>query len=398
MSRNGTPTPGTVDALVEQVVAEALTAGLSAAEDIGWRRGGSMRASDRNLTNLTIARNDTRRLVEGSEWDDGNEFAIGAAENRVNYVIGDGFTYEVTGGPDSLRAEVQEFVDAFYELNNLQELEIETLWRCDRDGEVFLRLFPAGGIPEARFVEPERVRPPASVPPDDRWGVAFDPGGGGRVVGYYIEPSIGGEPELIPEAAVLHGRFNTTSASPRGWPTFEPVARALRRAEELLVAGTASGKAQAKLALIRKVPNLTRERAEQAYNRLTQRYQDQPGGDPPKLTSVEELPYGAVLRVRADEDVVIPTGAAGAASGVIELVQANLRAAGARLNMPEVDVHRPGVGEVRQRLRRRRADPAELQAAPAAARRRPGRGPTDGPGVTPVAGRADGGPRRPTPG
>ena len=325
-----------LESLYEQTVREAFQA--TAFEDRGWRKLGSRRAAERTLEDLRIARDDTRRLLEGSEWDDGNEFAIGAAENRVNYVIGDGFTYEAVALPGStaipgLVAEVQAFLDSFHELNAIGEIEVETLWRCDRDGEALLRLFPGDGIPEVRFVEPERVVAPRDSNLVAPWGIHTDTADHTKRLGYFVEPEIGSEPEFVGEPEIVHIRFNSTSASLRGWPTFEPVARTLRRAEELLVAGTATNKAQAKIALIRKMANLTRDKADSIVSNLTKKYQEQPNGEAAKEVTVDQLPYGAMIRAGKDDEFVFPTASSN--SSTIEMIQANLRAAGARLNMPE---------------------------------------------------------------
>src|SRR5262249_38151486 len=116
-----------LDALLTQIVLESLSASWASADDPGgiWRRSGSRTTNERTLQDLTNARDLSRSLLEGSSWDDGNEFAIGAAECRVNYVVGEsGLKYEAVAAkgqqPDpALIAEAQQFIDAFVELNNL---------------------------------------------------------------------------------------------------------------------------------------------------------------------------------------------------------------------------------------------------------------------------------------
>lgn len=356
MQRNGKPHSGhladDVEAMLTQVVAEAWGATTSASdvEDTGWRRRGSLSRDDRRtLEDLEYARLQTRRLLEGSYYDDGNEFAIGAAENRVNYVVGEtGLQYEATaakGVPEepALVAEAQAFIDAFGELNNLPEMEGETLLRGDRDGEAFVRLFAADGIPAARFVQPERVAPPPKeggyeVPGGygdvacDEWGVYHLRGDRGRRVGYAVD--CGGGPEFVPEFELMHFSLNTTSDCPRGWPTFEPVRRSLLRAEELLVAMAATGKARAKIALITTIPGWNAAKADALLARLTTKYQDQPSGEAPREQTVEELPYGAHLRVREGTNIQFPPPSLGSGD-LVEAIQAQLRCAAQRLVMPE---------------------------------------------------------------
>lgn len=342
------------EALVERIVTESLSGAWASSEDPAgvWQRRGSQASIDRTLTDLDRARLDTRRLLEGSPWDDGNEFAIGAAENRVDYVIGEsGLKYEAVVAPGaaadtSLLAEAQAFIDAFCELNDLAEIERETVWRLDRDGDAFIRLFPGDGIPEVSFVAPERVYPPPDARDrlaragewagcEDRgWGVIHDARNRNRVRGYWVDEDHDGNPVIVPANEVCHCKLNTTSEWPRGWPTFEPVRRSLIRAEELLVAMAATCKARAKIALVTEIPGWNAAKADALVNRLTTKWQDQPSGEPPKQESVEELPYGAHLRVRDGTKVTFPPTQLGAAD-TIEAIQSQLRTAGARLRMPE---------------------------------------------------------------
>ena len=338
--------------LLTGLVAESLGAAWASSDDPAgvWTRSGSVKLDARTLADLDRARTATRRLIEGSSYDDGNEFAIGAAENRVNYVVGErGLKYDAVPAPGAtpdpaLVAETQQFIDAFSELNNLSEMEGEALHRGDRDGEAFLRLFPGDGIPEVRFVEPERVAPPVSRAAraggaetgehPDAWGVRHADGDRGRREGYWVSAGDGIDPELVDEREIVHLKLNTTSECPRGWPTFEPVRRSLIRAEELLVAMTASGKVRAKIALITTIPGWTAAKADQLAARLTAKWQEQPSGEPPREESTEELPYGAHLRVREGTNIHFPPPGLGAAE-LVDAIQANLRTAGARLVMPE---------------------------------------------------------------
>lgn len=342
-----------LDGLITEAVAEALSGGWADGSDPDgvWTRRGSQQTAERRLIDLERARNDTRRLLEGSTYDDGNEFAIGAAENRVDYAVGEtGLKYEAVAAPGvaadaALIAEAQAFIDAFCQLNDLPEMERETVWRLDRDGDAAVRLFPADGIPEACFVQPERIYPPADSADRlarageryagcrDEWGVIHDPANRRRVRGYWVDEG-GGNSVVVPEAEMCLLKINTTSEWPRGWPTFEPVRRSLIRAEELLVAMTATCKARAKIALVTTIPGWTAAKAEQLVSRLTTRYQDRPGGEAPREQSVEDLPYGANLRVREGTTVTFPPPSLGA-NEQIEAIQANLRTAAGRIRMPE---------------------------------------------------------------
>lgn len=336
--------PADLDALIAETVAESLDWTQDTFR--GWKRiGGSKRACDRSLEDLAAARDRTRRLLEGSEHDDGNEYAIGAAENRKNYVVGEtGFEVEPVMAPGfapepGLLADVKEFLDLFAELNAVPEMQAESLYRVDCDGEAGLRLFPADGVPELRWVQPERVRPPAPDyrPPDgtraDEWGALVAADGSGRRLGYFVEPDIGTDPVLVPEAEIVWLTLSPRSDHWRGWPTFEPVIRALVRAEELLFAGSSSVKAQAKIAAVRKMKGLTKATGESIKARLTERPQAQPDGSVPVQETTEHLPYSAMLRIPADDEMEFPSP--GSAEAVTAMIDRNLTAAAVRMNMPK---------------------------------------------------------------
>jgi hypothetical protein len=347
-----TPRGGVGDLLTE-VVAEAVASlRASDVEDRGWRRVGSRVESDRTPAHLADARTASRQLLEGTVWDDGNEFAIGAAENRQNYAVGDtGLAYAVEPARDGvdpgLVAAVQDLVDLVWEKNDLPAVESETVYRLDRDGDAALRIFPgADGVADVRFVEPERVRDPGpDLPPgfaeavrdyddDMSWGVVHKRGDRATRLGYWVEPAPGEPPEFVPEADLVWLKVNTTSACPRGWPTWEPVIEDLRRAEELLVAMTKTGIARAKIAVVETIDGLRQEQADAIQNRLTTRTIYDGSSLPARTESVEQLPYGAYLRKRAGSQFQFPSHSLGAAD-LVEGIEANLRAAGARINMPQ---------------------------------------------------------------
>ena len=95
-----------------------------------------------------------------------NEFAINGHENRISYVVGSGHAYRVTAKGQteqaaSLSKQVQGLVDEFVRINHWHKRQQEIVRRRDRDGEVFLRLFPVpDGTARVRFVEPSQVAAP----------------------------------------------------------------------------------------------------------------------------------------------------------------------------------------------------------------------------------------------
>ena len=77
-----------------------------------------------------------------------NEFAINGHENRISYIVGSGHSYRVMAKkgltPDKkLLREVQSVLDDFVRANRWHARQQEIVRRKDRDGECFLRFFPA---------------------------------------------------------------------------------------------------------------------------------------------------------------------------------------------------------------------------------------------------------------
>jgi hypothetical protein len=337
--------PADLDGLITHIAESMYTA--SEVEDRGWRRTGSKVQSERTLADLEEARTFSRQLLEGAPDDDGNEFALGAAENRCNYAVGDaGLVYEAipargqAADPGVLRA-AQEFVDLFHEANDLPAVEWETVWRFDRDGDTGLRLFPGNGVPDLRFVAGDRIAPPEPgsprpdilMDPDDSWGVVHPLGDRGRKLGYWVSDGPGMPPKFVPESEMVLFKVNTDSDCPRGWPTWEPIIKALRRAEELNVAMTSCGIARAKIAIITKAKGLTQEKADRIAARLTQRTIID-GSGLSRVDLIEQLPYGSRIRIGADDTWEMPNHALGAADLQVASV-ANLTAGAVRTNMPK---------------------------------------------------------------
>jgi hypothetical protein len=339
--------------LLTEVVAEAVASlRASDVEDRGWRRGGSKTAADRTLADLDAARSESRRLLEGTEYARGNQFAIGAAEIRANYAVGDtGLAYAAEPARDGvdpgLVAAVQDLVDLVWEKNDLPAVEAETVYRLDRDGDAALRIFPgADGVADLRFVEPERVvAPPATLPPgfaeavrgyddDMTWGVVHKQGDRGVVLGYWVEAGPGGAVEFVPESDIVWFKINTTSADPRGWPTWEPVVDALRRAEELSVAMTSCATARAKIAAVKTIENFRADQSDTIQSRLTARTVYDGSSLPARVDLIERFPYGAMIRERAGTTWTFPNHSLGSAD-LVEAIEANLRQAAGRLNMPQ---------------------------------------------------------------
>jgi hypothetical protein len=286
-----------------------------------------------------------------------NEYAVGGALTRRNYVVGQGFKYEVVPQDDApapdagaLR-EFNRFVSTFCKVNKLPAVEKETQWRDDRDGETFLRLFDEeDGIPAVRFVEPERVGEPTADqarpyeggsdegggPPLDAnnaLGVCTPKRDAQTVKGYWVSPEPNAPPEWVPEAEIVHVKCNADSAVRRGVPAYYTVFENLKRAEDTLQSMGTMAKARAKVALVEYVKNLTQERSDSIKGRLTTGYQTLPDGTA-RQTTIEEIPYGARLRVPDTSKLEFPSANVGAGD-LVNVLQADLRAVAMPLNMTE---------------------------------------------------------------
>lgn len=268
-----------------------------------------------------------------------NEFAICAIDNIKNFTIGKGFEYRCVpiGDDKSLAEEVTEFIKLFSEANDLAERELETSERCDVDGEAFIRLFPrSDGMTYIRFVEPELVKAPSGdAEPKYSFGVQTAADDIETIEGYWIidDPLSKYQPRFVDEAEIVHLKLNTRSTAKRGLPTFFPIDTNLRRAEQLLANMSSMAKIRAAIAMIR---HMTGTQKTTAQSLVSQQTTEVTGTDPMTgaTLNVERYRPGTVLTAPATMEYEFPHAGV-AASEFVEVLQAELRACAARLNMPE---------------------------------------------------------------
>lgn len=273
-----------------------------------------------------------------------NEFTLCALENRVNYVIGDGFKYSATPKDpcsDACRqsaARVQAVLDSWCEINDAPSLEAEALTRLDTEGEVFFRTFrDPSGTHHVRIVEPEYVTYPEGGPADpaNSFGVRTEANDVETVKGYWVveRPQDGLlDPSKVSADKILHMKLNHRRGWKRGVSTFYPVERNLKRCEELLNSMSAVAKARAKIALIRKVTGLTTPAATAMLDKLTSIRVTDPSTS--ENINIERMRDGTVLTSSANTEYQFPPVQLGA-SDIVEVLQAELRAVASRLQMPE---------------------------------------------------------------
>jgi hypothetical protein len=136
----------------------------------------------------------------------------------------------------------QHVLDEWRAANNWGLRSREAFRRWRRDGEVFLRFFRGGeetwGLPQVRFVEPERVGPPPGEDADGDWafGVLTETEDVETVKAYFVRDPLGSgdEGDEVPAERVLHLKANVDSSIKRGLPDFLPVQEDLERVRRLL--------------------------------------------------------------------------------------------------------------------------------------------------------------------
>lgn len=276
---------------------------------------------------LAELRDDCRRLAMN------NEFAINGHENRISYIVGAGHGYHATirkgrEAPIELAKAAQTVIDEFLVVNDWHDRQQEIVRRLDRDGEVFLRYFPANdGVTRVRFVEPELVAPPREATGDlaATQGVVTDKRDVESVLGYYIDG------RLIDSADVQHRKANVDRNVKRGLPLYTPVRANLRRAEKLLRNMSVVAEIQSAIALIRKHRSASRAGVEQfVADRSVGARTDRSG----RTKRVTEYGPGTILDAPAGLEYDFPATGIDAAS-YVAILQAELRAIAARLVMPE---------------------------------------------------------------
>ena len=299
--------------------------------------GGQTHAADFTDDDLKAARTDGRALAKN------NEFAICGAENRISYVVGTGHQYDpepIQGTPLAKLAEedaekareqmqpIRDVLERFCKANKWHRRQQETMRRYDRDGETILRLFRHEGTIKVRYVEPGQLFTPEGKAddPNVKFGVETDPQDVETVRAYWIDG------QAVDPSEIQHRKANVDCNVRRGWPTFEPVKKNLRRAEKLLRNMGAVSAIQAAIAMLRKRPGTNKTTAQQLIedNADASVYNSRTG----KTTRYTQYGPGAILDVPAGVDYEFPSQAIDAAR-FVQVLQAELRGVAARLCMPE---------------------------------------------------------------
>lgn len=295
-----------------------------------WSLLGNMRQSQGSISPVTNEtffneiRNQSRMLALS------NEFAINAFENRINYTIGSGHRYHAI--PEDVHdtiiiKEVHEIIEEFQFENQWSKRHKEIVRRMDRDGEVFIRLFPIHNGPlKIRFIEPEQIATPQKFSPfpDHSLGIHTAPDDVETILGYWVDE------EYVEGKFIQHRRNNVDFNVKRGIPLLYPVRKNLHRVEKLLRNMSIVAEIQSAIALIRKHNGISSEGIRQfVQNQNTEQSSASSSGQ-----TMQKFVPGTIIDAHNGVDYQFPISAIDA-SRYILILQAELRAIAARLVLPE---------------------------------------------------------------
>lgn len=277
-----------------------------------------------------------------------NEFAQGLVQCFQSFVVGaTGFKWRVASidlknpVPEEYLKRCQIALDMFREYNNLVEVENEIVYRLHIDGEVFLRKFPqANGMLVIRFIEPELVRGYSQDMgnPAESFGIVTDKDDINTVLGYNVilKPYETQEPTLIRSKDIIHIKIGTNSNAKRGLTTFYPVFQNLANCEDILASTVTMAKARAKIAMIKKINNVTPDSMSDLVNSQVDATISGPlnNTNGTETIKLERFGYGSIITAPANIDYEFP-GANVDAAGLIQVLQANLRSIATRFGISE---------------------------------------------------------------
>lgn len=295
-------------------------------------RRGEVIAAYRNEQGLRYIRDTSRWLCMN------NEYAIGAMENTISFTVGTGLKHiytPINHGTSSDVKDVESVVERFIDDNDWIDYEQELCKRGFRDGEWFLRFFPqGGGLTQVRVVEPEHV---TSTTPDDTsrlFGINLPDNDAG---GWPISFSVVNDPRNwstkdVDSKYILHAKFNVDRNSRRGLPTLFAVAENLERAERTLRNFAVMAQVMATHAVIRTMKGSTRD----ALNRFQDSVKTATVIDPytGEENAVQKFLPGSVITTNDNTQYTFPAAQVNI-TGYVDTLQADLRAFGVRLVMPE---------------------------------------------------------------
>lgn len=276
---------------------------------------------------LTRIRNVCRYLAQHNEW------AINGHENRISYIVGTGHSYQAVSkkdaGADVEAGEVQVVIDEFLRVNKWFKRQQEIVHRKDRDGEVFLRFFPAeeGGV-FVRFVEPVQVATPSAfqAKPEYSFGIQTDPEDVENIIGYFVDG------EFVDASEIQHRKGCVDSNCKRGVPLYWSCRKDLVRAEKVLRNSATNVEVQSAISWIRKHKGAVKSDVQSMIAAVRSAKVTNPVSG--RMHNLQHVPPGSVVDSSDTTEHEFPGMEFNAAQAVI-MLQAILRAIASRLVMPE---------------------------------------------------------------
>ena len=280
----------------------------------------------------TLAEHDRHRRLCRWLYNE-NPFARNAIENLVSYIVGTGMEYTVApidpdlAGDRDIALRVKSDIDDFIESEAWGTWEQEFVRRVERDGELFLQVFPDAesemGWPAFRVREPSELSTPNA---GALMGIFYQPGDAMVVTGY----SIGGE--QVETDNILHLKANVDANVPRGVSSLWTPRTSLINAAKSLRAMTVTTQIQSSIPMIRKHGDTSKDALSkivgaQANGRITNPTTN-------KVENVQAFRPGQAIDTTGNVEITFPIAGVNV-PGMVEAVQAELRAAASAMVLPE---------------------------------------------------------------
>lgn len=258
--------------------------------------------------------------------------AISILENSISFVVGTGIKYAASpvDPEDNDHRAAADLADAWlkawFEKVGWWNRQVTARRREDRDGEVFIRLFPddADGMANLRYVEPGQVkRPEGRQEAHYSWGIETKPGDVEDVRRYWVDG-------LPVDAGLIQHRKNTDEGEKRGFPMLYALEPFLQRVHTTRKNMSIVFAAQAAIAAVRKSRKSAVELEQMINSQASYTSTDASG----RQTSFSSLKPGTIWDLDADTEVEFPTAKVDVDGGN-KIVQSELRAVGVANAMAE---------------------------------------------------------------
>lgn len=284
---------------------------------------------------LDLIRNFCRVLYET------NPSAKGVLSNISNYVIGAGFDVKVESKDEKsenkrLIAKVQAIIDDFCETNDIDEWYDEVFVRAEKDGEVFIRIFPTEDGVQIRAIEPDHIRTPFTQSTEGDWSFGI------KTMSHDIQTPLeynitypDSTEERVPAHFIKHLKRNVNKNTKRGLSTFYACMDELKLTDSLREAVLQGEKVRNSIAYIRQfatapqstIQNMQDNAKTHTLPRLTENGTTQ-------NVAVQKIESGAVVDIPKGLEMKDPPGSPNTTTSQ-EIMVASLAVVAAAFNCPE---------------------------------------------------------------